>query len=130
MRHAKKYQRGAKVKAVLFFGALAALLVFSLILPLRPEKSLQEGRELTKFPEFPSDTLSSEKFLGGVGDCFLEMGAYFDGIDLWFSDTFPGRDAFMKINKNIRSCYGIHTVEIHGEVQQGDEIPDTIFTGD
>lgn len=115
MRHAKEYQRGSRVKAVLFFGVLLCGLVFSLLLPLRPKDSLLEKRELTRFPEFSVESLLS--------------GEYFHGIDTWFSDTFPARDWFLELNKTIRSFYGIRTVEIHGEVQQGDDIPDTPFTG-
>lgn len=115
MRHAKEYQRGSRIKAVLFFGVLFLGLVFSLLLPLRPSESLQEKRELTRFPEFSVEALLS--------------GDYFHGIDAWFSDTFPARERFLELNKTIRSFYGIRTVEIHGEVQQGDEIPDTPFTG-
>ncbi len=116
MRHAKEYQRGAKVKAVLFFGVMIAAMVISLILPLRPTSSPLEKREhLTAFPEFSTEALLD--------------GTYFDGIDLWFSDTFPYRDQFFQVNKKIRNYYGIRTVEIHGEVTQGDDIPDSPFTG-
>lgn len=129
MRHAKEYRRGCRVKAVLFFGVLAALLAVSLALPLRPAESVRERRELTKFPEFPAETISSDKFLGGISDCFQEMGPYFRGIDAWFSDTFPGRDSFLDFNKRIRNLYGVQTVEIHGGQTTGDEIPDAPFTG-
>lgn len=116
MRHAKEYRRGAKLKAAVFFAALAAALVVSLIIPLRPTSSPLEKREtLTPFPEFSVEDLKS--------------GEYFRGIDLWFSDTFPGRDQFFQLNKDIRNWYGIRTVEIHGEVEQGDDIPDALFTG-
>lgn len=115
MRHAKEHRRGTLVKAILFFGVLAVCLVISLIPSLHPAESSQEGRELTKFPEFSQEALWN--------------GTYFDGIDLWFSDTLPGRDKFFELNKHIRELYGIHTVEIHGEVTQGDDIPDTPFTG-
>lgn len=117
MKHAKERRRGVKIKTVLFFAALFTAMVVSLIIPLRPTSSpLEKRKELTHFPEFTWETLKS--------------GEYFRGIDLWFADTFPGRDKFFQLNKDVRSLYGIHTVEIHGEVKRGDEIPDKIFTGD
>ncbi len=115
MRHAKERRRGSRIKAVLFFAVLLCGMVFSLLLPLRPTESLQEKRKLTPFPEFSMESLLS--------------GSYFRGIDDWFSDTFPGRDAFLDANKKVLSFYGIRSVEIHGEVQTGDDIPDTPFTG-
>lgn len=115
MRHAKEHQRGSRIKAVLFFAVLFCGMVFSLLLPLRPTESLQEKRKLTPFPEFSVESLLN--------------GRYFRGIDDWFSDTFPGRDTFLETNKKVRSLYGIRSVEIHGEVEQGDDIPDKPFTG-
>ncbi len=115
MRHAKEHQRGSRIKAVLFFSVLLCGMVASFLLPLRPTVSLQEKRELTAFPEFSVESLLN--------------GTYFRGIDDWFSDTFPGRDAFLETNKKVRSLYGLRSVEIHGEVEQGDAIPDTPFTG-
>lgn len=130
MRHFREPNRGCRVKAAAFFGTLAVLLVVSLAIPLRPTESVRERRDLTAFPEFPADTLSADKPLGGVGDCFQELSTYFRGIDDWFSDTFPGRDKFLEINKEIRNLYGIHTVEVHGEQTDGDAIPDSPYTGE
>lgn len=115
MRHAKEYERGCKVKAALFFLTLFAALTVSLIGPLHPKESSQEGRKLARFPEFSVEALLD--------------GEYFEGIDLWFSDTFPGRDMFLGFNKRLRELYGLQTVQVHGEVKQGDEIPDKLFTG-
>ena len=61
--------------AVPFFAVLFALTIVAFILPLRPTESASEKRKLTEFPAFSVDTLLS--------------GEYFDGIGLWFSDTFP-----------------------------------------
>lgn len=130
MRHSKGHNRGCRVKAAVFFGTLAVLLAVSLAIPLRPAESVRERRELTKFPDFPADALNADKPLWGAGDCFQEMGPYFRGIDAWFSDTFPGRDEFLEMNKRVWDLYGIRTVEIHGEQKGGDEIPDTPFTGE
>lgn len=117
MKHARQYSRGSRVKSVVFFGLLICLMVFSLLLPLRPKVSLVEKRELATFPEFSSDALL--------------RGAYFRGIDDWFSDTFPGKDIFVSIDTKIKGLYGFKTVEIVGNPGQShqDDIPDTPFTG-
>ena len=116
MRHAKVYKRGSRVKTALFFLALFAFGVFSMILPLRPKESIMEKRELSKFPEYSVMALAD--------------GTYTKGIDTWFADTFPLRDTFFQLNSWVQSLYGIKTVEIVGTVEQGDEIPDAPFTGE
>ena len=85
-------------------------------MPLRPTTSVAERRDLTKFPEFSVETLAD--------------GEYTSGIDAWFADTFPLRDVFRQLNNWVESLYGIKTVEIIGNVEQGDEIPDAPFTGE
>lgn len=115
MRHAKEYKRGSRAKAAIFFTVLILGMVISLIPPLHPSESLAEGRSLTEFPEFSTTALLS--------------GEYFHGVDDWFADTFPFRDTFFQLNHWLRSFYGFKTVEIHGQVTQGDEIPDKPFTG-
>lgn len=115
LRHSRLPRRGVRLKAAFFFGLLLILMVFSLILPLRPSFSERERRELTEFPEFSLETLQS--------------GQYFQGIEAWFSDTFPGRDFFLDLNKQLTSLYGVRTVEVRGELPQGDDIPDKPFTG-
>lgn len=116
MRHAKQYKRGSRGKAAVFFLVLYAFAVFSMVLPLRPKESVLEKRELTEFPAFTVESL---------GD-----GSYTQGIDTWFADTFPLRDTFRQLNNWVKSFYGIKTVEIVGTPDQGDEIPDQIFTGE
>lgn len=113
MRHAKQYQRGSRGKAAIFFLALFAFGIFSMLLPLRPTESLMEKRKLTEFPKFSVETLAN--------------GEYTKGIDTWFADTFPLRDMFFRLNSRIQSLYGVKTVEIVGTVEQGDEIPDAPF---
>ena len=115
MRHAKQYHRGSRGKAALFFLALFAFGVFSMLLPLRPTHSEWEKRDLTPFPEFSTQDLWS--------------GEYTKGIDTWFADIFPLRDVFSQVNGWVQSFYGIKTVIITGTVEQGDEIPDAPFTG-
>ena len=115
MRHAKQYKRGSRGKAAVFFLALAAFAIFSLLLPLRPTTSVAERRDLAEFPEFSVQSLAD--------------GSYTSGIDSWFADTFPLRDVFFQLNSWVKSLYGIRTVEVVGEVQTGDEIPDAPLPG-
>lgn len=115
MRHAKQYKRDSRGKAAVFFLALAAFAIFSLLLPLRPTTSVAERRDLAKFPEFSVQSLAD--------------GSYTSGIDSWFADTFPLRDVFSQVNGWVQSFYGVKTVIITGTVEQGDEIPDAPFTG-
>lgn len=115
MRHAKVYKRGSRVKTALFFLVLFAFAVFSMILPLRPKRSIMEKRDLTEFPKFSVTALAN--------------GDYTKGIDTWFADTFPLRDMFFQLNSWVKSFYGVKSVEIVGTVEQGDEIPDAPFIG-
>lgn len=97
-------------RVVLVVWIAAAILA---VLPVfRPSYSEVEKRELTKFPEFSIGALVS--------------GDYFDDISLWFSDTFPLRDKFVSLNTKLTNAFGINTVQVHGDIQQGDEIPDIV----
>lgn len=96
------------VRIVLTLWIAAVLLA---ILPMfRESYSEVEKRELKKFPQFSFSA--------------LVKGDYFDEIGIWFSDTFPLRDGFVSLNTKITNCFGINRVQVHGDVQQGDEIPD------
>ncbi|MBR6503155.1 MAG: hypothetical protein IKT42_06915 [Clostridia bacterium] len=69
-----------------------------------------EKRELEKFPKFSWDALAS--------------GEYFDGVNLWFADTFPMRDDFVSFNANITNYFGINDIQVHGDELKSDDIPD------
>ncbi len=90
---------------VLFAGAIISMLIF-----LRPTYSDSEQRNLTKFPKFTFKALVT--------------GDYFDGITLWFSDTFPFRDKFITLNSYMKNSFGDSKVQIHGDVEKGDNIPE------
>ena len=95
----------------LFFVSLIAVMIIAFIPALRPEYSESEKRELTKFPKL---TLSA-----------LTSGEFFDSINLWYADTFPFRDALIKLNGSLTGGLNINdSVEIHGDVTAGDDIPD------
>ena len=94
----------------IFMLVLFAFFIVSLIIPLRPSYSESEKRELAKFPSFSFSALFS--------------GDYFDGINEWYADTFPFREALTGLNARVSALFGKTDVQIHGTVEQGDEIPD------
>lgn len=91
--------------AVLFIGAVIALIPI-----LRPEYSESEQRKLEKFPKFSVSALFS-------GDLFSDF-------DRWFSDTFPFRDTLITLNGYVTNSFGKSNIEIHGDIEQGDAIPE------
>lgn len=90
--------------------------LISLIIPLRPTYSDLEQRNLTKFPTPTLATLSN--------------GAFFEGVNTWFADTFPFREQFLKLETGVTSLYGVKTSQVVGDVKQGDDIPDAPMTPD
>ena len=105
-----KSRKVLNVKLAAFFLMMLLFSIVALIIPLRPTESTVEKRELTKFPEFSFQSLAD--------------GSYFKQVDLWFSDTFPFRDAFTSANSRLKTLYGIHPATVHGEVTGGDAIPE------
>lgn len=81
-----------------FIAVLAILTVIAFIIPLRPETSMREKRRLHEFPAFTVGSLLS--------------GEYFDGISLWFSDTFPGRETMLEISDQIDALHGLNQNEV------------------
>ncbi len=103
--------RIANIWAVrIFFIVLFVAAVISFIIPLRPQFSQVENRKLTEFPKFTFSTLFS--------------GEYFVGIDNWYSDTFPAREFFTKLNTDFSTLFGKSDVIVHGNVEKGDKIPE------
>ena len=81
-----------------FIAVLFALALISFILPLRPETSVREKRRLREFPPFTMESLLS--------------GEYFDGISLWFSDTFPGREGMLEVSDRMNALHGLNRNEV------------------
>ncbi len=111
MKNRKKYNglvRGIKLMA---FGlVLTVMSVIGLCWFLRPETSVVEKRNLTKFPAL---TLSS----------FWD-GSFFSGVDTWYADTYPLREPLIAANQSLQSLYGLKSDQIVGETIAADEIPD------
>lgn len=99
------------LKVVAFFLMLYVGATVSFMIPLRPTYSESEKRDLKDFPE-----LSYEAILSG---------SYFDDISTWFSDTFPFREQLTRLNTAVKKLSGFDSIAIHGDVNSGDEIPDT-----
>ena len=96
--------------SLLFIVTLSSLCALSFALPLRPEFSESEKRELARFPDLSAEALFS--------------GDYFDGINLWFSDTFPMRDSLVKTSTLIKKLLGVGQSVHHFSENGGDDIPD------
>ena len=89
---------------LLCVGFIAGLCWF-----LRPATSETEKRELTEFPAF-----TVESFLSGE---------FTDQVSLWYADTFPVREGFIKAYHGIQSLFGLRGEQFQqGDV--GDDIPD------
>lgn len=116
LRERKTKNRRTWTLAVPFFAVLFALSVIAFIIPLRPTESIGEKRSLAEFPEFSVGTLLS--------------GEYFDGISLWFSDTFPGRETWIAASTRLDTLHGLNDVVIYGEIGSADEIPVVTDTPD
>ncbi len=99
------------IQVMVFFIAFYLLSLISWIIPLRPSHSDMENRDLTAFPAFSIEALAN--------------GSFFDGINKWFADTFPMRDGFIGLSNTVKGFYGIADTSVHGDVQTGDDIPDT-----
>lgn len=94
----------------LFVLTLAALFVISFDIGHRPKISDAEKRELTQFPKLTFSALVS--------------GDFFDGINLWFADTFPFRDSLISASKTVKSCIGISKKTTKFAEIHADDIPD------
>ena len=97
--------------SALFIILLMGLVIFSFDFAHRETFSESEKRELAKFPEFSISSFFS--------------GEYFDGINLWFSDTFPFRDDFVATSVRIKKLLGAGQNIHHFSENTGDAIPES-----
>ena len=99
-------------KVLPFFLVLGLLTLAAYCIPLRPTVSYTEKRTLTQFPEFTLPRLVS--------------GEYFQGITLWFSDTFPGRETWLNVSAGIQNLYGssdVYVAPALPDVQDVQDVP-------
>lgn len=115
-KYARRVTRTRVLQVALFFIVFFLMSLVSLMIPLRPQRSEMEGRELADFPSFSFGALFS--------------GEFFDDINTWFADTFPGRDGWMGLSESVKDRYGVSSgkMEVHGDVVEGDDIPDVTYT--
>ena len=97
-------------KVLPFFLVLGLLTLAAYCIPLRPTVSYTEKRTLTQFPEFTLPKLVS--------------GEYFQGITLWFSDTFPGRETWLNVSAEIQNLYGSSDVYVAPALPDVAEVPE------
>lgn len=114
LRKSVRKKANKTIRRIQFSSFLVLLLIgffISLLFPLRPTESESEKRELSHFP-----SLTFKSFFSGD---------FFDGIDLWFSDTYPFREALVTASGRLNSLHGFGT-KLYGlnDSAQGDEIPD------
>ncbi|MCD8160981.1 MAG: hypothetical protein LUE61_07365 [Clostridiales bacterium] len=105
----QKERGGAHLTVWLAGIFLTVMTLLALCIPLRPTYSELEQRELATFP---TPTVAS-----------VLNGEFFTDVSSWFSDTFPLRERFTNLNSALQSSFGIQSTQIHGTVEQGDEIP-------
>lgn len=99
------------VKMLVFSLCLLLFTIVGLLIPLRPAYSESEKRKLAEYPKFSISSFFSGQYLNDVGT--------------WYSDTYPGRESLIGLNTKIKELYGFPSdSQIHGEIVEGDEIPD------
>ncbi len=98
------------IGSLIFCISMGILLIISALFWLRPKYSESEKRNLASFPKF---TLSS-----------LFSGDYFDGINLWFSDTYPFRENLVKVSMTTKKLIGISDKISHYSETKNEKIPE------
>lgn len=111
----EKRRRRRRRYATPFFSVLFGLALIALIIPLRPTESMREKRRLAQFPDFSVKTLLN--------------GDFFDGVSTWYSDTFPGREAWLGVASALNDLHGITTNVIdYGQLTGGESVPEIVVT--
>ena len=96
--------------SLLFMLTLAFIFTLSFDFLHRESFSESEKRELASFPEFSVSALAS--------------GDYFDGISLWFSDTYPFRDELVRASGTVKKMLGIGQTIHNFSENTADVIPE------
>ena len=108
-RQRQRYRKYLRIEIQVFRRVLILLCLLGLIIPLRPEQSKLEKRDLEQFP-----SLSVQGIL---------KGNFFEDVSTWYADTFPFREKLLTANAAVERLYGLGRQQIHGNVGTGDEIP-------
>lgn len=98
------------IKIWLFYGTLGVLAFIGLLWFCRPTESQVEKRRLTEFPKLT---------VAGLVD-----GSFARGIDTWYADTYPLREAFIRGDQGIRTLFGNRDTHFINKGEQADDIPD------
>ena len=102
--------KGAKTLGILIpVLVLCVGFILGLCWFVRPAESETEKRELTKFPVF-----TVKSFLSGE---------FTDQVSLWYADTFPGREGWIKSYHGIQSLFGFRGEQFQ-QGDLGDVVPD------
>ena len=102
------FAKADNIKMILFASIMVIFCIIGLAFFARPERSENEKRELTDFPEF-----TLESFLSGE---------YTNQIALWYSDTYPLREPMIEANGAMQSLHGIREEQVIGG-GDADDIP-------
>ena len=92
-----------------FLLVLAALSITAFIIPLRPDYSESEKRDLATFPRLTLEALRS--------------GQWMRDFENWFTDTFPAREDWVSLGERIDDLHGMSSVTVQGAPIVADEIP-------
>lgn len=106
----KRQLNSRNMTVTVYMLFLTVMTVMALYLPIRPTYSDLEQRNLTTFPK----------------PTFFSVldGSFFDGVNTWFSDTFPMRESFLSFHSSMKAYYGFGGRNVIGDVDIGDDIPD------
>ena len=105
----KTRYRFAQIKYLLFLAFLVIFGFIGILWFARPSTSALEKRELTKFPKIS---------LSGIWD-----GSFFSGVDTWYSDTYPLREALIGADHKLEGLYGARSQQLVTNGEKADEIP-------
>lgn len=95
------------ISAFLIFLFLFFLFWIGILLPLRKQYSVEEKRELKKFPKF-----SLEGIL---------KGSYFQDIATWYQDSYPGKEEWLSLDGKVKNLYGLQGEVLYGDVKKEKE---------
>ena len=100
-RQRQRYRKYLRIEIQVFRRVLILLCLLGLLIPLRPEQSKLEKRDLE---QFPSPTVQG-----------ILKGNFFEDVSTWYADTFPFREKLLTANAAVERLYGLGRQQIHGD---------------